>query len=213
MEKIFGIDKYKFYLSNITTSVIYNNENIKDKIINELHKKEFLVIDTKILDLNIYVKDYLKNFSFNMKLIPFYNLKEVLSMKFSDLTFEMQMFIKTIAFICFAKKTIVFDDILTFLSHNQKLLVLKYLKDNNITYINFTSDIDEVLFTKYLIVLSKDGVIVEGNTKSVLKEERILKHNGFNLPFVVDLSYQLKDYGLVDKEYYSVEKLVSDLWN
>lgn len=212
MEKIFGIDKYKFYLSNVTTSIIYNNENIKDKIINELHKSDFFVIDTKIFDLNIYVKDYLKNFEFDMKLVPFYNLKDILTKRFSDLTFEMQMFVKTIAYICSAKVTIVFDDILTFLNHNQKMLVLKYIKDNNITFINFTSDIDEVLFTKYLIVLSKEGVIIEGNTKSVLKEERILKHNGFNLPFVVDLSYQLKDYGLIDQEYYSVEKLVSDLW-
>ena len=212
MEKIFGIDKYKFYLSNVTTSIIYNNENIKDKIINELHKSDFFVIDTKIFDLNIYVKDYLKNFGFDMKLVPFYNLKDILTKRFSDLTFEMQMFVKTIAYICSAKVTIVFDDILTFLNHNQKMLVLKYIKDNNITFINFTSDIDEVLFAKYLIVLSKEGVIIEGITKSVLKEERILKHNGFNLPFVVDLSYQLKDYRLIDQEYYSVEKLVSDLW-
>ena len=110
------------------------------------------------------------------------------------------------------KGNVVFDDVLTFLNETKKYLVLKYLKDNDIIYFNFTSDMEEVLFTKYLIVLSKDGVIIEGSTKSVLKEEKIIKHNGFNLPFVVDLSRQLVDYGILEKEYYSLEKLVSDLW-
>ena len=68
------------------------------------------------------------------------------------------------------------------------------------------------MFTKYLIALSASGVIVEGSTKSVLKEEKILKHNGFSLPFVVELSTHLKDYGILDKEYYSLEKLVNELW-
>ena len=47
---------------------------------------------------------------------------------------------------------------------------------------------------------------------SAQEEEKLIKHNGFSLPFVVDLSYQLKDYGVIDKEYYSVDRLVSDLW-
>ena len=46
----------------------------------------------------------------------------------------------------------------------------------------------------------------------ILKEEKIIKHNGFSLTFVVDLSHQLMDYDLLDKEYYSIDRLVSDLW-
>ena len=179
MQKIFGIDKYKFYISDISTSVIYNEEIIKNKIIHELIKKDFLVIDSKVFDGNLSVKDVLKSLKFDMKLIPYYNLK---------------------------------DDVLTFLNDKQKYLILKYIKDNNIIFYNFTSDIEEVLFTKYLIALSASGVIVEGSTKSVLKEEKILKHNGFSLPFVVELSTHLKDYGILDKEYYSLEKLVNELW-
>lgn len=212
MEKIFGVEKYNFYISNVKTSIIYNNENVKDKIINELIKQNFLVINTKMLNFNITVKDFLNAAKFDMKLIPYYGIKDLLSDKFINLTFENQVFIKIIASICNSKEIVVFDDVLTFLNPDKKYLVLKYLKENDITYINFTSDMEEVLYTKYLIVLSSSGVIIEGNTKSVLKEEKIIKHNGFNLPFVVDLSTQLKDYGILDKEYYSIDKLVSDLW-
>ena len=212
MQKIFGIDKYKFYISNISTSIIYNEEMIKNKIVKELSNKDYLIIDSKIINLNVTVKEFLKEFDFDMKLIPYYNLESLLPERYLDLNFEMQIFIKIISLINKAKEKIIFDDVLTFLNSNQKYLILKYIKDNNITIFNFTSDIEEVLFTKYLIVLSNKGVIIEGNTKSVLKEERLLKHNGFALPFVVDLSCQLKDYGILDKEYYSLEKLVSELW-
>lgn len=212
MQKIFGVDKLKFYLSEITTSVIYNNEKTKNEIIKSLKKESFLVIDTKTPNVNILVKDFLKSFKFNMQLIPYFNLENYLNKPYLDLPFEDQIFIKIISMIVNYKGNVVFDDVLTFLNETKKYLVLKYLKDNDIIYFNFTSDIEEVLFTKYLIVLSKDGVIIEGSTKSVLKEEKIIKHNGFNLPFVVDLSRQLVDYGILEKEYYSLEKLVSDLW-
>lgn len=212
MQKIFGVDKLKFYLSEITTSVIYNNEKTKNEIIKSLKKESFLVIDTKTPNVNILVKDFLKSFKFNMQLIPYFNLENCLNKPYLNLPFEDQIFIKIISMIVNYKGNVVFDDVLTFLNETKKYMVLKYLKDNDIIYFNFTSDMEEVLFTKYLIVLSKDGVIIEGSTKSVLKEEKIIKHNGFNLPFVVDLSRQLVDYGILEKEYYSLEKLVSDLW-
>jgi ABC-type cobalamin/Fe3+-siderophores transport system ATPase subunit len=212
MQKIFGVEKLNFYLSEITTSIIYNDEKVKNEIIRSLKKTAFLVIDTKTPNINVLIKDYLKSLRFNMQLIPYFDLENYLNKSLLDLTFEEQIFVKIISLICNCQEKIVFDDVLTFLNEKQKYLVLKYLKDNNNIFYNFTSDMEEVLYTKYLVVLSKDGVIIEGATKSVLKEEKIIKHNGFNLPFVVDLSCQLKDYGILDKEYYSLEKLVSDLW-
>lgn len=212
MQKIFGIEKYNFYLSDITTSIIYNDESIKNKIITELQKESYLVIDTKIFNANITVKEYLKLAKFNMKLIPYFDIEKYLSTKISSLSFETQIYLKIITLINVKDKIIVFDDVLTFLNPLQKSYIIKYLKDNELTYFNFTSDIEEILYTKYLIVTSKDGVIIEGKTRSVLNEEKILKRSGFALPFSVDLSHQLKDYGLIDKEYYSIDKLVNDLW-
>lgn len=212
MQKIFGIEKYNFYLSDITTSIIYNDESIKNKIITELQKESYLVIDTKIFNANITVKEYLKLAKFNMKLIPYFDIEKYLSTKIGSLSFETQIYLKIITLINVKDKIIVFDDVLTFLNPLQKSYIIKYLKDNELTYFNFTSDIEEILYTKYLIVTSKDGVIIEGKTRSVLNEEKLLKRSGFALPFSVDLSHQLKDYGLIDKEYYSIDKLVNDLW-
>ena len=54
---------------------------------------------------------------------------------------------------------------------------------------------------------------MEGSKEGVLKEEKILKRIGFGLPFVVDLSVQLKLYKVLDKVYFDMESLVKDLWN
>ena len=212
MKKIFGIEKYKFYLSDITTSIVSNDENTKNKIVSELSNNGYFVIDSKTIELSITVKRFLEDFNFDMKLIPYYELTNLLSKEYSSLNFETKIFLKIITLINKVKSKIVFDDVLTFLSNNQKYLVLKYLKENDISFFNFTSDVEEVLFTKYLIFLSRKGVLLEGSTKSVLNEEKIIKHNGFSLPVIVDLSHQLMNYGILDKEYYSVDRLVSELW-
>ena len=88
MQKIFGIEKYEFYISELSTSIIYNEEIVKNKIIAQLVKSDFLVIDSKSINLNITVKDFLKSFKFNMKLIPYYNIENMLNLNHLDLSFK-----------------------------------------------------------------------------------------------------------------------------
>ena len=53
---------------------------------------------------------------------------------------------------------------------------------------------------------------MEGNYKEILKEEKILKKLGFNLPFILELSLGLKYYNLTNDLYYDNESLVNYLW-
>ena len=89
----------------------------------------------------------------------------------------------------------------------------KYLKKNNILFINVTNDIENSLYTKNLIVYDKEKILIEGNTLAVLKKEKLLKRIGLQLPFYVELSILLKDYNLIDKIYLDKESLKSALWN
>lgn len=73
-------------------------------------------------------------------------------------------------------------------------------------------EIEETLWLDYLIVIHEEKVIMEGKSKLVLQEEKILKKLGFNLPFIVELSNSLKYYQLVDKTYFDSLELVEDLW-
>lgn len=109
-------------------------------------------------------------------------------------------------------KKIVFDDILTYVDFNVRKQLLKTLISQGIRIVNITMDIEDTLFTDYLIVMFNKQVALEGQTLEVLKEEKLLKRMGLSLPFMIDLSIQLQYYGLVDKIYLDKEELVSELW-
>ncbi len=141
-----------------------------------------------------------------------FNLKEKMNCCVNQLSKSDQIIVKILSYLVINPSLIIFDDILTYLDEKQKKIIFNYLKINNITFINITTDIEEVLFSDYMIIMDKGKIIIEGNTKSVLNEEKILKRFGFNLPFAVDLSNQLKLYGIIKKSYYDINKIVGDLW-
>ncbi len=111
------------------------------------------------------------------------------------------------------KKKVIFFNTLKNLEGIEIKKIYDLLKQNNIKYINVTNNIEEVLYTDYLIVYNDDQIIIEGKTLEVLKNDKLLKRVGLSLPFMVDLSLLLKDYGLVNDIYINKESLVDKLWN
>lgn len=109
-------------------------------------------------------------------------------------------------------KKIVFKEILTFLDYDVRRALLLYLNENNVNFINITNDMEDTLYASYLIIIYNNKIALEGNYLDILKEERLLSRMGINLPFIVDISIQLKYYGLVDKIYLDKEELVGVLW-
>ncbi len=213
MQKRLSIEKYNFTLYNDITSIIFNEESIKNKIISELNTKDFIFINSKTISERVRVSDFLKANNFDMRLLIKFRINELISADLSTLPIEDQIYLKIIVIINNNdEKDYIFDDVLSYLSEDRKKIIFKTIFDKNLKYYNFTSDIEEVIYSNYLIVLSKDGVAIEGSVKSVLAEEKLLKRLGFSLPVIYDLSLQLKSYGLIDKPYVDVRKLVNDLW-
>lgn len=213
MQKRLSIEKYNFTLYNDITSIIFNEESIKNKIISEINAKDFIFINSKTISERVRVSDFLKVNNFDMRLLIKFRINELISADLSTLPIEDQIYLKIIVIINNNdEKDYIFDDVLSYLSEDRKKIIFKTIFDKNLKYYNFTSDIEEVIYSNYLIVLSKDGVAIEGSVKSVLAEEKLLKRLGFSLPVIYDLSLQLKSYGLIDKPYVDVRKLVNDLW-
>lgn len=113
----------------------------------------------------------------------------------------------------FPAKTICFNDCLRKFSRVEKNHIMDLLKKRKVNFINVTSNMDEVLFSDYIYVYYDEKLVIEGTTLDVLKEEKLLKRLGFNLPFVYNLSLQLKLYGILDKVVTLEEELVNTLWN
>ena len=112
-------------------------------------------------------------------------------------------------------KIIIIDNVINMLDYNDKILIFKILsefRDNGGIVINFTNDVEESIYFDRIIIIYDKKLICDGNTISVLNEEKILKRLGIGLPFHVELSKYLMDYGVINKYYLSDEKLVNAIW-
>src|SRR5574344_1204818 len=110
---------------------------------------------------------------------------------------------------------IVLDEALDMLDNNRKDAILKILVKLNhegVTVINITHNSEELLYGTDIIILNNGELKENGETKEILRKEKSFKQNGLELPFVVDLSYKLKYYGLVDDIVLDMDELVDKIW-
>lgn len=110
------------------------------------------------------------------------------------------------------KEYVSFDNILVYLDKKEKEYIIKYLKDNNIKFIIVSNDLSDLFYTDETYILNAGEIIAHGASNKILLEEKLLKRLGFTLPFMVDLSLQLKDYNLIKDIYLDKEMLVDKLW-
>lgn len=113
----------------------------------------------------------------------------------------------------FLSKRIVFNEIWYYLSKKEKSELLEILNKRNVSFVNITSNVEDVIYSDYVIVYDDDKKVLEGNKEMVLRNEKLLKRLGYGVPFVVDLSIQLNYYDIFDTIYYDIDKLTEALWN
>lgn len=141
----------------------------------------------------------------------FLNLKSF-HYSINELNKVFQLKINLLDKIFMKPKFLFVDDILHSLTRTEKQQLIKLLLDNHITLFYVTSNIEDALFFPYLVVMGSERVLMEGNTLSILEEEKLMKRLGFSLPFQVDLSLQLQSYNLIKNIYIEKEELFEKLW-
>lgn len=112
-------------------------------------------------------------------------------------------------------RILILDEALDMIDNNRRNDVLKVLTDLNkdgMTIINITHNSEELLYGSDIIVINSGVIQDQGSTKELLRKEKLFKNNGLELPFVVDLSYKLKYYGLVDDIVLDIDELVNKIW-
>jgi len=199
MKELFQINDKTIY--NINTTILYTSEFNYTKDAVEFINNNCVVID--------------KNTHFNINDIRFdilnlFDCRYLLNKKVLTKLDELKIII--LGSLATTKSVFVFLNIFSYLDADFKDKLLSYLNSTKKTVINYTSDIEETLLFPYMIVVHNNEVIIEGKTELVLKEEKILKKLGFNLPFIVELSSGLKYYGITNKLYFDSESLVDDIW-
>lgn len=110
---------------------------------------------------------------------------------------------------------LILDEALDMIDNNRRedvLNILTNLNKEGLTIVNITHNSEELLYGSDIIVLNEGEIKDQGNTKDLLRKEKLFKNNGLELPFVVDLSYKLKYYGLVDDIVLDMDELVNLIW-
>lgn len=111
---------------------------------------------------------------------------------------------------------IILDEALTMVDLDIRERIYDILKkinhDKNMTIINITHEIDEVLYGNEIFVMDKGKIVLSGNTKDILQEEKIFNKLGLSLPFMAELSIKLKYYGLIDEMILDMDEMVDKLW-
>ncbi len=199
MEILFKINNKDIPKMN-TTLLHTSKNNYNVDMLEFINNNCEVIIKTSRTDIN----------DIPLKILDSYNCLELA--KKDELTNTDEIKINILKSLCSEKEVIVFYDILNYIDNKIKDKLIKELIKQDKTIINYTTEIEETLYLDYLIIVHENKVIMEGQTKEVLNEEKIIKKLGFNMPLITELSSGLKYYGVVNKKYYDIESLVEDLW-
>ncbi len=202
----------------IINGVIVNKDNFGAlrKCIAVVFRDTSLLADTvqdelkfPLENMNLSLKDI--NTRIN-DINEFFSIKKILNKSISSLSLNDQTLVKILSYAIMYPTYLAIDDLLSDLNTRTKILLLNYLNSKHITLINVTTNMEDLLYTDYILCIYKGINAVDGKTLEVLKNEKLLKRLGFDLPFMVDLSFQLEYYGLINKVYLNKEALVKSLW-
>ena len=173
------------------------NDNVREELVYSL--KQFNLSVDDINDRLDEINEY-------------FNTNKLLRRSIDSLNRNDRTLIKILSFAISKPSYLAIDDLLIDLNYRTKVLLLNYLNSNNILLINVTSDMEDVLYSDYLICLYKGISAIDGKSLDVIKNEKVLKRLGFSLPFMYDLSLQLKLYGVLNRVYFNKEELVKNIW-
>lgn len=113
-------------------------------------------------------------------------------------------------------KILILDEALTMVDIRVRKQIYNILDDihenKNMTIINITHDMDEILYGEEIILLDNGKIILNGPKDKVLLEEKNFNKLNLELPFMVSLSIKLMYYGLIDHSIFDMNEMVNEIW-
>lgn len=213
-----------------TTFLIGNNGSGKSTLIKIVTGKfpflgDILFDDKAVrkdkLDMFVLDLDYVKTLKGKIKdllnteeIVKILGLDSYLESDIRSLSISLQVKVSFGLLLNSDKSSIFVDDMLCWLNKIDKEIILKKIKtlSKRKIVVMVTNNLEDTLIANRVILLNDGKVILDDDLDNFYENEKILNDNGFNLPFIVDLSLKLKLYNSVDKIYFNQRKLVDDLW-
>ena len=176
---------------------IYNTRCVKEELEYYLH----------ILNLDNYDIENRVNY-----FIDFFNLDSIIDNNFDFMSVENRIYVKILSLLIICPSFFCVDDLLSYLNKDKKVKILNYIKEKNITFLNITSDMEELFLYDKILVMNKGKKEIFDKSEIVLKKENIFKELGLSLPFIYDINNLLMSYELIKENHYNSKELVDLLW-
>ena len=205
MDTIYKNNDIVIYKNN---TLILGADNYTKKEIKEELEKNYFVIDSSFSYSTNTVSETIVNYSFNLNYI-----KDIKDKIIKDLTFDEYYYLAILLKISLKPEILVIDNLFGYLNNEEKNTIIRICRNSGIKLIIFDNELYYAYISYDVLVIHERKLAIYGKFKDVVKEERILKRLGYELPFYVDLSLQLKTYELVDNICYSLDELEGSLWN
>lgn len=205
------------------SDVFIDEDNINDYDITFLKNNLVIVLDDNYFNCEYVAEElffYLDKLGYRIDEITkkidgiskYFKINNLLDQRIDFLPIKYRMLVKILSLLIIDPKIIGIDNLLLYLDKQQISLLVKYIKDNNITLINVTSDSELLSIGEDVVVMNNFKAIICGSVKSVIDGNSILPYIGIKLPFAVDLSHNLILYGVVDKVMNDSRKMVDKIW-
>ena len=189
-----------------TTKINYVYSNPDEQIVENTVKEQLMFYLKQTNIDNTIINNKIK------KIIREFKLAEVIDNDPYQLNNEQKQLIVLLSNTLIHPELLILDDALSFVGTYYKNKVLRYLKRQKISIINFTNDTEECMYSNYIVIINKK-VVLNKTLKKALKEEKIFIENNLKLPFIAELSLKLNYYKLLDDTVLNIEEMVNKLWN
>ncbi len=182
----------------------------KQKFINATVEEEiFYILENTNMEQKKKIEKY-------QKIIKMINIENILTKNPNELTHINYIKLLLATALISTPSILLTDNICSNLTKKERkelLEILKLLnKEEKLTIIMATNNLEEVLEANYLYILNKGKIAMEGTPLEVLKQDNKLNKLGLELPLMVDLSVKLHDYDLLKDIIIDMDRMVDTLW-
>ena len=203
----------KTTLFNVVSGIFpYDGEISLDNKDIRLCRDKCFLNKTYVDSLSGKVSKYLSGIDLDSN--DFLDTSKYVDCKFDEIDYSIKIKICLANIFYNNYKVIFIDNLLCWLSKNDKNMVLKKLKSisKNKIVVVITNNIEDVLYSKNVVLLDNGKVVINDDLKGFFCDKRRLEKYKVDLPFVIDLSYNLKLYDIIDDIYFDTRKLVDAIW-
>ena len=200
--------------------VLIDNREMNQYTIDEYSKLVQCIIPLEITYEEPTIEEEMLYYNDNKeeieKIIKGLKLKRSVHKKIKALTTK-EIVLSQIAIALIKKAPIILlDNLRMYLTEKEVKEIIEYLKkiqkEREITIIITTIHLEESLLADYLYIIGNKRIALEGKPLEILENDNKINKLGLSLPFMIDLSVKLKDYGLIKEIELNKNRMVENLW-